>query len=259
MRTESSELQTAIQAAREGTKVLLSYFNQGHAGEVTKKGRVDRVSQADLDSENVIRKIISDAFPEHNINGEELGESSKESKYVWYIDPLCGSNDFIRGFPEFGMSIALAHDGKPVLGVCSLPVFQEIYWAEKGGGAFMNGEPISVSKTENPEDSIVSTHISAKDHDVKPSIMIAEKLAEHYLKVPGSFPYSVCSLARGKSEIHAEINVSAIHSLASVVIAEEAGGKVSKLDGSAWSITDQEILVTNGLLHNYAVQLLKKE
>ncbi len=254
--SQSLELSTALHAAQEATAILLSYYKAGHAGEVVHKGKVDRVSQADLDSEKAMRSILSEAFPGYSIKGEELGESKKESEYTWYIDPLCGSNDFIRGFAEFGLSIALIKNEELILGVCSLPAFQEIYYAEKGFGAYINDEKISVSSVSNLNDSIITTHVSAKVEEVGKPIKLFEKLVSaSYVKVPGSFPYAVCSLAKGSSEAHVEMNVAGIHSLAARLIAEEAGAKSSKIDGSPLNIYDEEVLITNGLVHGELLEL----
>lgn len=253
----SQELSTALQAAKEATSVLVSYYKAGHAGEVVNKGKIDRVSQADVDSEKVVRKILLDAFPEYSITGEELGESKNESDFTWYVDPLCGSNDFIRGFAEFGLSIALIKGEELLLGVCSLPAFGEIYYAEKDLGAFLGGEKIAVSAVSALNDSITTTHVSAKVDDVERSIKIFEKLVSaSYVKVPGSFPYAVCSLAKGSSEAHVEMNVAGIHSLAARLIAQEAGGKSSRIDGSPLTIYDEEVVITNGLVHEQVLKLL---
>lgn len=253
----SPELEASIQAATKGSEILLDYHNKRSAGQILKKGRFDRVSDADLESEKAIVSILQGRFPSYNINGEEFGQQSMGSEYTWFIDPLCGSNDFIRGFKDFGLSIALVKDEEVVLGVCSLPAQNELYWAEKGGGAYLNGEIISVSDISDTDDSIITTHTSAKDHDLKESLALIGKFAGHYWKVPGSFPASVCNLARGLSDIHVELNVGPIHRLAATFIAVEAGGMATRIDGSPSHILDNEILVTNGILHDSVVAMLK--
>lgn len=255
----SQELKTALHAAEEATKILLEYYKNGSAGEVTNKGKVDRVSQADYDSESVIRKIVETEFPEHSIVGEELGINDKNSEFSWYIDPLCGSNDFIHGFPDFGLSIALTRRDKLVLGVCSLPAVSELYWAEDGFGAFLNHTQISVSRVATMEDAIITTHFSAKGHGIDEPLFIFKKIAGFYIKVPGSFPYSVCNLARGRTDIHVETQVTGIHSFAARKIAEEAGGKATKLNGAPLSLHDAEVLITNGLLHDKSVELFSSD
>jgi len=253
---QSQELKTALYAAEQATKILLDYYKKQIENKITNKGRVDRVSQADLDSEKVIRDVLEDKFPKYSIVGEELGLKDKGSEFSWYIDPLCGSNDFIRGFSDFGLSIALVKGDEVLIGVCSLPAFSELYWAEKNSGAYLDDEKISVSKTPNLNDAIITTHFSAKGHDTRKPLSVLEKIAGFYIKIPGSFPYSVCSLACGKSDVHIETQVTGVHSLAARVIAEEAGGKATKIDGSTLSIQDDEVLITNGVLHSEAVRLL---
>lgn len=249
------ELETALHAAKVGSEILLDYHKNRNAGQISKKGRFDRVSDADLESEKAIIQILQSKFPNHNINGEEFGQQNKGSEYTWFIDPLCGSNDFIRGFSDFALSIALVKDEEVVVGACSLPAQGELYWAETGSGAYLNGERISVSSIDNSDDSIITTHTSAKGHELKDALALIGKIAGHYWKVPGSFPASVCNLARGLSDIHVELNVGPVHRLAATFIAVEAGGKASRIDGSPSQLFDNEILVTNGILHKTAVQL----
>lgn len=253
----SLALEASIQAATKASEILLDYHNKKNAGRIEKKGRFDRVSDADLESEKVIVNILQSKFPDYNINGEELGQQAKGSEYTWFIDPLCGSNDFIRGFKDFGLSIALVKGEDVILGVCSLPAQNELYWAEKGSGAYLNGEKISVSKISETDDSIITTHTSAKEQDLKDSLVLIGKFAGHYWKVPGSFPASVCNLARGLSDVHVELHVGPVHRLAATFIAVEAGGKATRIDGSPSHIFDNEILVTNDLLHESMVQMLK--
>lgn len=254
---KTSELEVALIAANRGLEILLKYHKEGSAGQVSKKGQFDRVSDADLESEKAIISTLQDKFPGYNINGEEFGEQNKGSEYTWFIDPLCGTNDFIRGFKDFALSIALVKNEEVVVGVCSLPAQGELYWAEKGEGAFLNSERISVSKVNNTDDTIITTHTSAKGQDLKKALGLIDKIAGNYWKVPGSFPASVCNLARGLSDIHAEYDVGPIHRLAATFIAVEAGGKATRIDGSPSHIFDNEILVTNGLLHESVVQMLK--
>lgn len=255
----SDELKIAIEAANKATEILLNYYNKGDAGKVEKKDLVDKVSDADINSEKIIRKILEDSFPDYNIAGEELGESARHSDYTWYIDPICGSNDFIRGFPEFGLSIALVFKGEVVLGVCGLPAFKELYWAEKGQGAFMNGVKISVSGIQDINDIIITSHISAKTkniENIKSSADLVAKIARFYLKIPGPFPYSACNLARGRSDAHVELNVTAIHRLGGTIIVLEAGGKLTKPDGKEAGIFDDDIILSNGLIHDELIKVL---
>jgi len=253
----SNELRLAIEAAKKGSEILLKFQNGTENLEIQNKSRFDKVSKADIESENAIIRILESKFPEYNIQSEESGEKIKTSECTWFIDPLCGSNDFIRGFKDFGLSIALVKDGEVIIGVCCLPAQDELYWAEKGQGAFMNGKKISVSKINNLDDSIITTHTSAKGKDLTQALNLIQKIAGHYWKVPGSFPQAVCNLARGLSDIHVEHDVGPIHRLAATIIAVEAGGRASRIDGSESKIFDNEILVTNGLLHDKIVSILK--
>ena len=255
----SEELQVAIDAVKQASNILLEFYNKGSAGKVENKGEVDRVSEADIRSEEVIKRMLSEKFPDYNIVGEELGDDAKKSDYTWYVDPLCGSVDFIHGYNDYGLSVALVYKNELILGVCGLPSLGETLWAERGKGAFLNGERIRVSKVASINDSILTTHISVKVNDRSEIIDLVAKLSKYYLKTPGSFPYGVCNLAKGWSDGHAELTVTAVHRLAATMIVVEAGGKWTKLDGTKPSIMDNEVLLSNGLIHDQLIEIIARK
>ncbi len=254
----SQELKTAKDAAAKAGKILLDYFNSGSAGKIENKSETDRVSNADKDSEKTIRKTISAQFPDHHIIGEEFGESGGKSDYVWYFDPLCGSMNFIHGLSEFGISIALTHKEKLVLGVCFMPVTSELFWAEKGKGAFFNGKKIHVSKTFDMFDAIVTTDFASNIRPRVEQLKIVNKIAmsAQYLRITGSYPNTVCKLAQGKTDAHVEFNVPPIHRLAATIVVLEAGGRMTRSNGEEASIFDGDVILSNGIIHNKIVDVL---
>jgi len=132
-----------IKAAKEAGKILMKHY--GKIKYVKTKQQESYFTNVDLESEKFIISLIRKKFPKHNIVSEESGELNNKSDYTWYIDPVDGTHNYIKNFPLFGVSIALAHKGKVRLGVINLPFFNEIYFAEKNKGSFLNGKRLNVS------------------------------------------------------------------------------------------------------------------
>ncbi|HVZ67624.1 MAG TPA: inositol monophosphatase family protein [Patescibacteria group bacterium] len=256
MNKYSLQLNAALDAAKKASATLLKYYESGDLGKVSKKGRIEQVSDADLVVEALIKETLEKQFPDYGFFGEEFGGSEAKSDYKWYVDPLCGSDHFIHGLTNFGFSIALTHKDELILGVCGLPMTNELFWAEKGKGAFMNDEPISVSKVSNLEDAMLSTHISVKFENIMPAVNIISKIGKYELVISGPFPYSSCNLARGRIDGHVEINVRPVHRLAGTMIVVEAGGKWTRPDGKPATIFDNEIILSNKLLHDDIVKVV---
>lgn len=259
----SEELKTAIDAVKAASQILLEYRKTGDAGSIKNKTETDRTSDADIDSEQAIRKIISTKFPHHRIIGEEFGEKGDKSEYAWYLDPLCGSIGFIHGFIEFGVSVALMYKNELIIGTCALPALGEVYWAEKGKGAFMNGKRIHVSKIENIHDAVVTTDLSTEPNVRNKQIKLLDKISKggvQLIYMFGSFPYALSYLANGKSEGHVELDVPPLHRLAATIIVLEAGGKLTQLDGSEASLLDNnDVVFSNGFFHKKLIEVINSQ
>ena len=143
-----------INLAKEAGKILMNDF--GRLKTIKKKGQNDFVTNADYESEKFIISKIQGKYPEHSILSEEKGEIKNDSDYEWYIDPLDGTTNFVHGLPMFGVSIGLAKKGESILGVIYLPFFNEMYVAEKGKGAYLNGKKIHVSDNSDVKNSLVN-------------------------------------------------------------------------------------------------------
>lgn len=255
----SNELRVAIEAAKEAGEILMNYYLNHASIVIEAKGKVDRVSIADKKSEEKIREILQNHFPSHRIIGEEFGDNKKASEYVWYIDPLCGTFNFLHSFPEFVVSIGLAFREDPIIGIVFAPSFNELFWAEKGKGTFLNGEKTSVSKVQQLYDAMFLSDMSSDLAFRKEQITIIGKIAQRvqYIRLLGS-SYTFCNVARGRADGYVELYVPPLHRVAGVLIAMEAGGRVTNLHGSKLLMNDDHLVVTNGLLHDEVIKILNE-
>lgn len=241
---------TAIQAASD---IALQYFGSTTT-EVKGSGEYNEmtiVTKADTECEQIIRTILSTAYPEHRIFGEEHGFSGPEdSEYTWYIDPIDGTSNFSRNIPIFGISIGLLYNGDAIAGALHFPIEQKTLYAEKGRGAFENDTPILVS-TRTLERSLyyiaTATNESAQQHRLVESVGMT--------KVFQCSSYELAQIARGDAEIYELISV--LHDVvAGVCIIREAGGKVTDSDGSEWNAESKHIIATNGIIHRDVLDIL---
>ncbi|MCX7877299.1 MAG: inositol monophosphatase [Ignavibacteria bacterium] len=248
-----------LKAAVEAAEVLREYYGRDFKiGR--KKSYNDLVTEADYQSEKKITEIISNNFPSHNILGEEGGNRNLESDFLWIIDPLDGTVNFAHGIQLFCVSIALEFRREIIMGVVYSPLTNELFFAEKGKGAFLNDVPIKVSKTESLKDALLVTGFpyGAKDN--------IGNCIDHFvnfvkLGLPirrlGSAAMDICYLACGRFDGFWEVNLNPWDVAASVLIASEAGGKVTDFTGREFSIYDKEILVTNGRrIHDEMIEVL---
>lgn len=171
---------TLENSLKKGGEVLLKYF--GNITEISvKQNQSNIVTAADLESEKCIVEIIKQAHPEHNIIGEETGFYDNNSEFTWIVDPLDGTSNFGAGIPWFGVLVALLKNDKPILSGCFLPVQNELYLAEKGKGATMNGKPIKVNSEEHLKNVLIvySLDFSEDFHKTKQETKIISKLVQN--------------------------------------------------------------------------------
>jgi histidinol-phosphatase len=147
-------LTTALEAARAAADVIRRYYQRNV--EVTIKSDKSPVTQADVESERVIRSILSKQFPEHGFYGEETGQNALDAEYLWLVDPIDGTKAFVREYPMFSTQIALMHRGRLIVGVSSAPVYGEIAYAQIGKGAWLNEQPIKTSEIDAIEACAIS-------------------------------------------------------------------------------------------------------
>jgi len=147
-------LTTALDAARAAAEVVRRYYQQNVA--ITIKADKSPVTQADVETEQVIRKLISQRFPDHGFYGEETGSQGLDAEYLWLVDPIDGTKAFVREYPMFSTQIALMHRGRLIVGVSSAPIYGELAYAELGVGAWLNDQPIKVSEIDSIENCAIS-------------------------------------------------------------------------------------------------------
>lgn len=251
----SSELQTALEAARAAAEISRDYYAGNFT--VTTKEDLTPVTQADIECEHKIREIILGRFPEHGFYGEETGRTQDDADYLWLVDPIDGTKGFVRQYPFFSTQIALMHDGQIVLGVSSGTMMGELAWAEKGKGAWLNGERLGVSTICDPDRAAVSTGnlkslASSEGWNALGSIVAQADRIRGY----GDF-YHYHLLASGKIEAVIESDVNILDVAALSVIVTEAGGLFTDLNGAPVSLETRSVLAANAALHEHYLALLK--
>ncbi len=252
---QSPELRVALEAARAAAALSRSYY-QGDL-DVTIKEDMTPVTQADVACEKRIREIILDAFPDHGFYGEETGRSDKESDYLWLVDPIDGTKGFVRGYPFFSTQIALMVRGEIVIGVSSGTMMDELAWAERGHGAWLNGERLSVSTITDADRAAVSTGNLKSLATSDGWAALAEIVARaDRIRGYGDF-YHYHLLAAGKIEAVIESDVNILDIAALSVIVEEAGGTWTDLNGHAPTLATRSVLAATPGLHAQYLELLK--
>jgi myo-inositol-1(or 4)-monophosphatase len=244
----------ASQIAREAGALLLTYF-----GRVTYelKGDADLVTAADRASEALISQRLREHFPGHSIVGEEgTRENLGQSEYRWYVDPLDGTTNFAHGIPVFCVSMGLEKNGELIAGVLYDPTRDELFLAEKGMGATLNGKPIHVSTVATVRDSILATGFPSRKRHLNPNIHFYHELTlrSHGIRRAGSAALDLASVACGRYDGYWEFNLNPWDTTAGVVIVQEAGGRVTRFDGTPFNADSRETMASNGLIHD---ELLK--
>ncbi len=245
--------------AREAGALLMQYFHQGL--KIEYKGDADLVTAADRASETLIRERIRQQFPSHDVLGEEQGLSDKGGDYRWYVDPLDGTTNFAHGYPVFCVSMALENralehrapdQARRIAGVVYDPTRDELFSAEQGRGAHLNGQPIHVSKASQLKECLVATGFPSHKRHKNPNIHFYHQitLRTHGVRRAGSAALDLCNVASGRFDGFWEFNLNPWDTAAGVLIVEEAGGKVSRFDGSPFRIDSRETLASNGLVHD---------
>ncbi len=240
--------------AREAGALLMRHFDQ-HL-KIEYKGEADLVTAADRASEKLIRERIRQSWPSHDVLGEEQGLSDSGSEYRWYVDPLDGTTNFAHGFPVFCVSMAierrLPDSAQRIAAVIYDPTRNELFSAEQGKGARLNDEPIHVSKTTTLKESMLGTGFPSHKRHKNPNIFFYHQLTlrSHGIRRAGSAALDLCSVAAGRFDGFWEFNLNPWDTAAGVLIIEEAGGRVTRFDGSPFELNSKETLASNGIIHD---------
>ena len=238
---------TAI--AREAGALLMEYFHQ--RVKIEYKGEVDLVTVADRKSEALILERIRTLWPQHDVMGEEGARVESGSDYRWYVDPLDGTTNFAHGFPVFCVSLGLEHKGRRIVGVVYDPTRDELFAAEQGSGAYLNGTKIQVSRVANLAECLLATGFPSHKRHQNPNIFFYHQitLRTHGVRRAGSAALDLCCVACGRFDGFWEFNLNPWDTAAGVLLVEEAGGRVSDFKGGAFRIDSRETLASNGLVH----------
>ena len=222
-------LDNAKQWARAAGALQLEYLHKKIKYN-TKSTDVDMVTEVDFLCEKLIISKIKELYPLHSIISEEAGESLNENEYVWIIDPLDGTNNYFHGYPVFAVSIALRRGSEPLIGVVYSPYIEEMFWAAKGMGAYLNDEKISVSETDNLKGALLATGFPYdKAVDVKHNnIEIFAHIVPYIMGIrrSGSAAYDLCCAACGRLDGYWEMKIKLWDMAAGELIMLEAGGGV---------------------------------
>lgn len=249
----------AIRAAREGGRVLMQKF--GSALRIDHKGAVDLVTEADRLAEKAVVGVIRHTFPRHAILAEESDHGAREGEYRWIVDPLDGTTNFAHGFPWFAVSVALQVRGEVVLGVIYNPAHQELFFAEKGQGAFCNEVQIRVSDTPRLCDSLLATGFPYDRKESKANNydhFVHFQQAAQACRRPGAASLDLAYTAAGRFDGYWEMKLKPWDVAAGILLVQEAGGRVSDFDGAVCDICGCEVLASNGRIHREMEAILQQ-
>ena len=249
---EINYMEFIIKLAGEAGEIIEKKFHT--KVKVSVKKRQDLVTNVDKEVEQFVIKSIKKSFPDHEILAEESGTLQKTSEYRWIIDPIDGTTNFVHGLHFVAVSIGLEYKGEVVAGVVYNPIMKELFSAEKGRGACLNGKKINVSQTRTLKASLLATgfHPQYKDHNFNNF----EKFTalSRGVRRCGSATLDLCYVAWGIFDGYWEYGLFPWDMAAGGLIVKEAGGKVTNTDGSKFNFCKKAILATNGKIHS---QMLK--
>ena len=244
--------------AVEAGAILKKRFNRRL--DIKFKGRIDPVTEADLKSEKFITDHIIKKYPHHEILTEEGSAVGQKSPYRWIIDPLDGTVNYSHAFPVYCVSIALEYKGEIILGAVYDPQLDELFWARKGAGAYLNRKKIHISDERVLKRALLATGFAydigtARRNNLGLFARMAKK-AEGIRRL-GSAALDLCWLAAGRLDGFWELKLHPWDTAAAKIIVEEAGGKITRFNGEKYSIFDKEILASNGKLHPALKKVLR--
>jgi myo-inositol-1(or 4)-monophosphatase len=250
---------TACQAALEAGHYIKNRL--GHIESIDYKSAFNIVTDVDKGAEKLIIQTLRDAFPDDTILAEEGGRGGGNPKKIWLIDPLDGTTNFTHSYPFFCVSIGLEIEGEMQVGVVYNPISDELFWAIKGFGAFVNDRPLKVSKITKIAESLLATGFPADtagavEDNMEPFEQITH--VSHGVRRDGSAALDLCFVAAGRLEGYWELKLQPWDMAAGSLIVSEAGGLISNLMGGAVDFTSGHILATNGLVHGELVNLMKE-
>lgn len=259
------ELDVAVNAARRGGEVLMKYFRDGvQMRDKSAEGgkSYDLVSDADLESEQVIGNLLSDAFPDHELLGEENLAGSVEADNVWIIDPLDGTNNFAHQIPHFAVSIAYYRAGVAEVGVVYNPARDELFTAIRGKGAHFDGRPAVVCDSESLAQTLIGCGFYYdRGQMMKNTLSALEEFFGHDIhgiRRFGTAALDLCQVGCGYFGGFFEYKLSPWDFAAGRLFVEEAGGKVTTATGQPLPLEVGSVVASNGKLHDKMIEITSK-
>ncbi len=252
-------LHTAIKAARAAGQIITEKYHQ--PVEVRSKGFRDLVTEADIAAQEAIVGLIRDRFPSHAVLAEEgLGSLDELGEYTWVIDPLDGTTNYTFRLPIFSVSIALAYQSEPVLGVVYDPMRDHLFHAQVGQGAFLNGEALHVAEREELIGTLVAFDWARKPEIREVLLKIVGHVAPKVgtVRALGSAALGPCYVAAGWLDAYFHARLSPWDAAAGAIIVREAGGQATDFDGQPWSLTSPRLLAASSVLYPKVLALISK-
>jgi myo-inositol-1(or 4)-monophosphatase len=258
--TSDQLMAAAVEAARQAGALLLDYAKSGFR--IEHKNPIDLVTDADRAAEQCIVELIHRQFPSHRILAEEQGSTVQTSSpYQWIVDPLDGTTNFAHGFPFYSVSIGVERDGAGLIGVVFDPTRNELFTAQAGTGASLNGTPLAVSHTDHLDRALLVTGFSYDIRDTPNNNLdhfARFALKAQSLRRTGSAALDLCYVASGRFDGFWEVRLSPWDMAAGTVILREAGGTVTDFSGETHSIYGRELVASNGLIHGAMLEVLRQ-
>jgi myo-inositol-1(or 4)-monophosphatase len=251
-------LATAIEAVTRAGQMQMAFIDSGF--QISKKGSIDLVTEADVAVETMFRTLIAERFPDHAVLAEEFGQDQETTgaSHTWVFDPIDGTSNYAHGLPIFCASLALEIDGRGEIGAIYDPTRRELFVAERGGGAFLNGRAMHVSGAASLLDSMLVTGFPYDVHKRIPDIvgLFGEFVGRaRAVRRLGSAALDLCYVAAGRLDGFWEQDLKPWDIAAGAIILEEAGGRVTDFAGQPFASRQHQLLASNGKIHDEMLEI----
>ena len=262
MAVRSATINVMANAALKAARGLIRDFGEVEQLQVSVKGPGEFVTAADLKAEKVLRAELVKARPGYGFLMEESGaDAGSDRHHRWIVDPLDGTTNFLHGIPHFSISIALERDSEIIAGLIYEPVLDEMFWGEKGGGAFQNDRRLRVSARRQLGEALIGTGIpfvGRGDHGAYLATLGAVMAATSGVRRLGVASLDLAYVAAGRLDGFWEFGLSAWDIAAGIILIREAGGYVSDMTGGADMLATGDVLAANDHLHQPLARLLEQ-
>jgi myo-inositol-1(or 4)-monophosphatase len=253
-------LATAVEAVVRAGDLQMARF--GSDVRVERKGVIDLVTEVDLAVESMFRALIAERFPDHDVLAEEMGQTRQGASHRWVFDPLDGTTNYAHGIPIFCSTVALEIDGVPTVAAVYDPNRRELFTAERGGGAWLNGSRLRVSAPPTLVESVLVTGFPydiREPQRMKQIVGLFTAFLAHARAIRrlGSAAIDLCWVAAGRMEGFWELALQPWDIMGGALIVEEAGGRVTNIDGAPWNAHRGNVLASNGHVHDEMLAVIR--